>query len=102
MIDIQFIQTHVLKCICNEGMLADLLNGDSITFLHLQLLDEEEARFDEDWLILSLKLVATVVELGDQVLHVVAVKGCHTDKHFVEHDTECPSVYHLAISALFQ
>ena len=53
--------------------------------------------FDED--MSSLQLVAAFVHFGNQVLHLVTVKGCHTDKFLVEHGTECPCVDHLGIPA---
>ena len=83
-------------------MLCQLLNRDTVDFIHLQALDKEQARLDVDGLVHSRELVATIVDLCDQVFHLVTVERCDTDHHFVQHDTHCPRIDLLVIVTLLE
>ena len=55
-----------------------------------------------NWLILrNGKFVAAIIDFRDQILHLKAVERGQTDKHLIEHDTQSPCVYFLAVTALF-
>ena len=63
-------------------MLVEFLYGYAVVFVHLQALYEEQACLDAYWLIEG-QFVASIVDLGNQVLHLVGVEGSHTHEHLV-------------------
>ena len=82
-------------------MILELFDWDSVTLVHLHALDQEEAGFDANRF-LKRQLVATVIDLGNQVLHLVTMEGSDTDEHFVQHDAQGPRINFLTIATLFK
>ena len=82
-------------------MLAELINWHTIDFIHLHALDKEKACLDADRL-RQRQLVAPIVDLGNQVFHLVRMERSHTNEHLVQHHTNRPSVDFLRVAALFQ
>ena len=83
-------------------MLTELLHWYSIVLVHLETLNEEEASLYLDWFTLCRQLVATIVNLGYQVFHLKTMERCHSNHHFIEHDSQCPSVHFDTVATLFQ
>ena len=82
-------------------MLAELINWHTIDFIHLHALDKEKTGLDADRLG-QRQLVAPIVDLGNQVFHLVRVERSHTNEHLVQHHTNGPSVDFLRVASLFQ
>ena len=82
-------------------MLVQLLNWDTVVFVHLEALDEEQARLDVNRFV-EADFVAPIINLCDQIFHLKTVEGRDADEHFIEHYSEGPSVDLLAITALFE
>ena len=82
-------------------MIAELLDGDPIAFVHLETLNEEEASLHLD-VLLQGDLVATIVDLCNQILHLVAVERSQADQQLVEHHAQCPGVHLLVVAALLE
>ena len=74
-------------------MLTELLHWYSIILVHLEALDEEEARLYLDRFTLRGQLITTIVNLGYQIFHLKTMKRRHSHHHFIEHDSQCPSVH---------
>ena len=86
----------------NERMLLQLFDRNPIIFVHLHALDHEETSLHVHWLSSRRKFVATIINLGNQVLHFEAMEGRNANKHLVEHDSERPGIHLDTIAALFQ
>ena len=76
-------------------------NWDSIVFVHLKTLDEEEGTFAGESLIEG-DFVPSIVDLGDQVLHLVGVEWRLANHHLIQHDTKSPCVDLGTVASLFQ
>ena len=83
-------------------MLTEFFDWDPIVLVHLEALNKEETSFDMDGLILGGKFVATIVDFRDQVLHLITMERCHSNKHLVEHNTERPCVNLDTVASLLE
>ena len=101
-LNVKLVQGGIFEFFGDEWMLAELLDWYPIIFVHLQTLDEEEASLDTDKFPLSGELVATIVDFGDQIFHLIAMERCDANHHFIQHDSECPSVYLHTVTSLFE
>ena len=101
-LNIQLIQARFLQIFRDKGMLTELLDWYSVVLVHLETLHEEEASLNLDCFTLCRQLVATIVNLGYQVFHLKTMEWRHSDHHFIEHDSQCPSVHFHTVTTLFQ
>ena len=67
-------------------MLCQLFDGNAVLFVHLHALDKEKTDLDADGL-WDWKFVAAVINLSNQIFHLIAVEGGHSNEHFVKHHT---------------
>ena len=99
--DVQLSQLLLHVLLSDEGMTLQLIDRDSVVLVHLQTLAEEEGALGRDWLVKA-DLVATIIDLSDEVLHLVGVEGRLANHHFVQHHTEGPRVHFLTVASLLQ
>ena len=82
-------------------MAAELLNRDPVFLVHLHALHHKEARFDGNGLLQG-DFVPTVVDFGDEVIHLKAVERGDAVEHLEEHHAQRPSVHLRTVAPLFQ
>ena len=82
-------------------MLVELLYWDTVVLVHLKALDEEQARLNVNRFV-ETDFVAPIINLCYQIFHLKTVEGRDADEHFIEHNSEGPSVDLLTITALFK
>ena len=100
-IDVELAERILHKLLCYERMLGKLLDWNTSIFVHLEALDHEQACLNARWL-LKADLVATIVDLRNEILHLKTVERGDTDKHLVEHHTQRPGIDLCCVSTLLQ
>ena len=100
-LDVEWAQLLIDQSFIDEGVLCQLFDWYTVVLVHLQTLNHEEACLDAGWL-LQADLVATVIDLRDQILHLKTMERRHTDKHLVQHDAQGPRVYLCAVATLLK
>ena len=83
----------------DEGVLAELIEWDSIRLDWLKAFKQEEGHLDGDFLVevRPTHPITTVVDLADKLLHVHTVEGRHAEDHLVENDAQRPGVHSLVV-----
>ena len=100
-IDVKLAERILHQFFSDERMLRKLLDWNTSIFVHLEALDHEQACLNARWL-LKADLVATIVDLRNEILHLKTVERGDTDKHLVEHHTQRPGIDLCCVSTLLQ
>ena len=70
--------------------------------MHLQALQQEEARFYADWLILARKLVLSLLDPFKNFSDADAWEGCHAGQKLEEHAAERPRINFVVVHLAHQ
>ena len=83
----------------NERVVDELIDVDSVVFVGLETLGEEQCGLDCDWFTDAEHVVATVYLL-DQVLHLVRMERSTTHHELVAHYAQSPNVDFVRVRTL--
>ena len=71
------VALHLLR---NQRAIYKLARHDPVLLDGLKAFKQEQASLNFDIFTLDTDFVSTVVDLAHQLLHIVAMEGCHTDE----------------------